>query len=102
MSRLVTMSTRSGGTIGCRRPTVSSSNDRPVTSANSGLGRSGVLSGQNRDPMPPANTTAQRVSPVAGASAGSMSGNSSVAGPLEAGEEPGEVPRVGAEILIAR
>ena len=57
---------------------VSSSSEFPVTSARSGFGRSGVERGQKREPMPPANTTAQSTSPVASATTPAGSGSCSV------------------------
>ena len=56
----VRTSVRSGGTSGARRASVSASSGSSLTSGSSCFGRSGVLSGQKREPTPPARTTAQR------------------------------------------
>ena len=88
MSALVSTSTRSGGTRGASRATASAISGRSPTSASSALGRSGVLSGQNRDPMPPANTRAHMPSAASltpsgsGCSAGAASSASSVSAPV--------------------
>ena len=77
MSALVTTSTRSAGISGSRRPTVSAMSGRPPTRASTGFGSVGVAIGQKRDPIPPANTTAQSggVAVSSGARAACGSGN---------------------------
>ncbi len=98
MSRLVRISTRSGGIAGCSRPTVSSISVCSETSASNGLGRAGVDSGQNREPMPPANTTAQSATSVSG----SENAANCSAGRVPAAEPPGgslggRAPKLGIE-----
>jgi hypothetical protein len=60
-SREVTSSTRSAGTSGSRRATLSTTSGRAPASGRSCLGRRLVETGQNREPTPPASTTAQRI-----------------------------------------
>jgi hypothetical protein len=104
MSALVSTSTRDGGTAGESRATVSAMSGRSPTRASSGFGRSGVLSGQKRDPIPPANTSAQSERSVrssasaSGCSAGSVptaSGASALAVPPNAASSasPNESPK---------
>src|SRR3954447_14708847 len=62
----VRMRSRSGGTSGTMRSTVSRISGRSEASGRSCLGRAGVLTGQKRDPTPPARITVQRWGTVAG------------------------------------
>ena len=96
MSALVTTSTRSGGTSGDRRATVSAISGRSFTSASTCLGRRGVLSGQKRVPMPPAKTTAHMAVPV------SSSASSSTSSSVPAERARSAVTEVGAFGLTTR
>ena len=61
----VRISVRAGGASADTRSSVSRSIGSLVTSGSSCFGRSGVLIGQKREPMPPASTTIQTRAGVA-------------------------------------